>query len=156
MVYDNALKLNNLIHRTIELKTLDGDDDTLLIMSRFDAVEFCRSIFESYRENHADKNFVLHAPDRPIIIEADAVKLESIVNNLLSNACKYSDENATISLSVSEKNGRIELIVSDDGMGIPAAEQSLVFERMYRSSRTAGLREGTGKIGRASCRERVF
>lgn len=144
MVYDNALKLNNLIHRTIEIKTLDSDDDTLLIMSRFDAVEFCRSIFESYRENHADKNFILHAPDRPVIIEADAVKLESIVNNLLSNACKYSDDNATISLSVSEKNGRLELIVSDDGMGIPAAEQSLVFERMYRSSRTAGLREGTG------------
>lgn len=144
VVYDNALKLNNLIHRTIELNRLDEDSDNMLIVSRFDAVEFCRSIFESYHEGHPDKNFVLHAPDVPIIIDADAVKLESIVNNLLSNACKYSGEHATISGSLAAKDGRLEFIVADDGMGIAAEEQALVFQRMFRSSRTSGLREGTG------------
>lgn len=144
LVYDNALKLNNLIHRTIELRSFDADSDDLLILSRIDAVDFCRSIFETYRESHAGKHFIFHAPEKRIFIEADAVKLESIVNNLLSNACKYSDDGATISLSVGEKDGRLELIVSDDGMGIPVAEQGLVFQRMYRSPRTAGMREGTG------------
>ena len=143
-VYDNALKLNNMIHRTIELDTFDEDTDNMLIMSRFDAVDFCRSIFDSYRESHSDKNFSFHAPDAPVVVEADAVKMESIVNNLLSNACKYSGENATVSLSLSVKEGNLEMIVSDDGMGIPDAEHSLVFQRMYRSARTASLREGTG------------
>lgn len=144
MVYDNALKLNNLIHRTVELRSFDAVSDDMLILSRMDAVDFCRSIFGTYRESHAGKHFIFHAPDRHIFIEADAVKLESIVNNLLSNACKYSDDGATISLSVGEKDGRLELIVSDDGMGIPEAEQGLVFQRMYRSPRTAAMREGTG------------
>lgn len=143
-VYDNALKLNNMIHRTIELDTFDEDTDNMLIMSRFDAVDFCRSIFDSYREAHPGKNFSFHAPESPVIVEADAVKMESIVNNLLSNACKYSGDGASVSLSLSVKDTNLEMIVSDDGMGIPEAEQKLVFQRMYRSARTASLREGTG------------
>lgn len=144
VIYENALKLNALIHRTIEINRLEDNADNLLIISTIDAVEFCRSIFDSYRESHPDKLFVFLASHDCIFVDVDVVKFESVLNNLFSNACKYSDTKATITCGVTRKESILEIVVSDDGMGISQADQSLVFQRMYRSPRTSALREGTG------------
>lgn len=53
-----------------------------------------------------------------LLIEADAVKFESVITNLLSNACKYSDDGATISCGISTDGSSVEITVSDDGVGI--------------------------------------
>lgn len=143
-IYDNAVRLNNMIHKTIELEHIENDDDSLLILSTFDAVNFCKGVFETFRENHPQKKFVFHTSCSEIFIEADAVKFESVMTNLLSNACKYSDNDATISCGVSRAGDNVEIVVSDDGMGIEEIDQPLVFQRMYRAPSTAKLHEGTG------------
>lgn len=144
LVYDNAVRLNNMIHKTIELQHLENADDSLLILSTFDVVEFCKSVFETFRENHPQKTFVFHSSCNELFIEGDAVKFESVMTNLLSNACKYSEEDATISCGISSHGDKVEIAVSDDGLGIDEKEQSLVFQRMFRAPSTANLREGTG------------
>ena len=107
-------------------------------------MEFCKGVFEIFKENNQNKNFFFHTSCQQILIEADAVKFESVITNLLSNACKYSDEGATISLGISTRNNNVEIIVSDDGVGISDTDQSLVFQRMFRAPSTSKLREGTG------------
>lgn len=143
-VYDNAVRLNNMIHRTLELRHLEDDDENLLILSVFDVVEFCKGVFEVFKENNPQKNFIFHTSNPRIQIEADAVKFESVITNLLSNACKYSDDGATISCGISQQGDRVEIVVSDDGLGISASDQPLVFQRMFRSPATSKLKEGTG------------
>lgn len=144
LIYENAVRLNNLIHRTLELNHLEDTDEDLLILSTFDVVEFCKEVFETYRENNPQKNFVFHSSCQQLLIEADAVKFESVIANLLSNACKYSEDGATVSCGIRTNNGMVEIVVSDDGLGIAETDQSLVFQRMFRSPSTAKLREGTG------------
>lgn len=143
-VYDNAVRLNNLIHKTIELQHLEAADDSMLILSTFDVVQFCKSVFETFKENNPLKEFVFHSSCNELFIKADAVKFESVMTNLLSNACKYSDDGATISCGVSRIGDNVEIVVSDDGLGIEEADQPLVFQRMFRAPSTANLREGTG------------
>lgn len=143
-IYDNAVRLNNMIHRTLELQHLEDADESLLILSTFDVVEFCHSVFEVFNENNPQKNFIFHASCPEILIEADAVKLESVITNLLSNACKYSDDSATISCGISKQDDNVEIVVSDDGVGIADIDQTLVFQRMFRAPSTSKLREGTG------------
>lgn len=143
-VYDNAVRLNNMIHRTIELQHLEDGGEDMLILSTFDVVDFCRSVFEVFRDNHARKKFVFHSSCPRLLIEADAVKFESVMTNLLSNACKYSGDGATVSCGISAGGGRVEITVSDDGCGIADIDQPLVFQRMFRAPATSGLREGTG------------
>ncbi|MDE5646603.1 MAG: response regulator, partial [Muribaculaceae bacterium] len=143
-IYDNAVRLNNMIHRTLELQHLEDADESLLILSTFDVVEFCHSVFEVFNENNPQKKFIFHASCPEILIEADAVKLESVITNLLSNACKYSDDSATISCGISKQDDNVEIVVSDDGVGIADTDQTLVFQRMFRSPATSKLREGTG------------
>lgn len=143
-VYDNAVRLNNMIHRTLELQHMEDNDENLLILSTFDAVEFCKSVFEVFKENNPQKKFVFHSECQQLLIEADAVKFESVITNLLSNACKYSDDGSTISCGISISGSEVEITVSDDGVGIANIDQPLVFQRMFRAPSSSKLHEGTG------------
>lgn len=142
--YQSALKLNTLIHQTVEINRMELRSENMLIYSRIDVVEFCRDIFDNYRRSEPGRTFVFSAEQSHIYARTDAVKLESLVTNLLSNAVKYTSDGSTVALSVSLDAPDFEISVSDDGVGIPQSEQSLVFQRLYRSPRTAGTREGTG------------
>lgn len=144
VIYDNAIRLNNMIHRTLELQHLEGIDENLLILSTFDVVEFCKGVFESFKDNNPHKNFIFHSSCAQLFIEADAVKFESVMTNLLSNACKYSENDSTISCGISMNEKNVEIVVSDDGVGIAEVDQPLVFQRMFRAPSTTKLYEGTG------------
>lgn len=143
-IYDNAVRLNNMIHRTLELQHLEDSNENLLILSTFDVVEFCKDVFEVFKENNIQKKFIFHSSCPQLFIEADAVKFESVITNLLSNACKYSDDGSTISCGISTSDNQVEITVSDDGVGIADIDQLLVFQRMFRAPSTSKLHEGTG------------
>lgn len=145
--YHSAIKLNSLIHQTVEIDRLEASGEDMLIFSLLDVAEFCGRVFEGYRQTCQDRNFVFSAPETHIYARTDAVKLESLLNNLLSNAVKYSSPGGTVALSVGlspTEPDFFEIGISDDGIGIPPEEQSLVFQRLYRSPRSAATREGTG------------
>ena len=143
-VYESAVSMNSLIHRTLEINRLENGEEDGLILSTFNVVDFCRSIFETFKDTHPQQKFVFYSSVPQFSIEADVVKLESILNNLLSNACKYSEDNATISCGINLDDRNIRIVVSDDGMGIAEMDQPLVFQRMFRAPSTSKKREGTG------------
>lgn len=143
-VYDNAVRLNNMIHKTIELQHIEDVDESFVILSNFEIVEFCKSIFDVFSENNPNRKFIFFSNPERMFIEADAVKMESIITNLLSNACKYSFDGSTISLGICSDGKNVEITVSDDGIGIPEEDQPLVFHKMFRSPSTLNIREGSG------------
>ncbi len=75
-------------------------------------------------------------------IYTDPVLLGNIVNNLVSNAIKYSDEGKKISV-VCNVNNRLHIEVRDNGIGIPKEDQKHLFNRFFRASNT-GTVQGTG------------
>ncbi len=133
-----------MIHRTLELQHLEDTDENLLILSILISWNFVKVFLKYLKRTTKTRTSFFHTSCQQILIEADAVKFESVITNLLSNACKYSDEGATISLGISTRNNNVEIIVSDDGVGISDTDQSLVFQRMFRAPSTSKLREGTG------------
>jgi signal transduction histidine kinase len=80
--------------------------------------------------------------DRPLWIDGDAMRLEQVFSNLLSNACKYSPESAEISLSSREEDGRIVVMVRDTGVGIRRDMLEAIFDPFVRES--PGTGEGLG------------
>jgi signal transduction histidine kinase len=88
------------------------------------------------------QRLVLTLPDQAAIASVDAERLMRVLRNLLSNAQKYGRDGGTITVSVETDNDDARLSVSDDGPGIPVAEQERIFERFYRVPGHA--RTGTG------------
>ena len=78
-------------------------------------------------------------------INGDSDAVERAVINLLTNSIKYSDENASIDISVLSRNGFIGIKVRDSGKGMEQVQLGKIFEPYYRSEKEAELKEkGTG------------
>lgn len=81
----------------------------------------------------------------PLPIYADRIRFRQILHNLLSNSLKFTPEGGTVSVSAHLEGPWIEIVISDTGIGIPEAEQSLIFEKFYQVPRSKGdPLEGTG------------
>src|SRR5205823_11809697 len=72
--------------------------------------------------------------------------------NLIDNALKYSDEGSAVIVSAAEQDGRVEFVVRDHGVGIPAKDLDRVFERFYRVDRARDRRTGGSGLGLAIVR----
>jgi signal transduction histidine kinase/ActR/RegA family two-component response regulator len=83
----------------------------------------------------------------PVVIRADAARVEQIVGNLLSNAVKFTSTDGTIRVMVREEGGMAVLRVQDDGIGISGELLPEVFELFVQGERTLDRREGGMGIG---------
>jgi two-component system sensor histidine kinase VicK len=72
--------------------------------------------------------------------QADRDKLRQVLDQLVSNAVKYSPDGETVTVSVVRRADAVEIAVADHGNGIPAAERDRIFSRFY----TGGTGQGTG------------
>jgi len=72
--------------------------------------------------------------DQPTVARADQGRMAQVVDNLLSNAVKYSPEGGRVRLTLRNLDGCAELVVADDGIGIPEEEQEFLFQRFFRAS----------------------
>ena len=81
----------------------------------------------------------------PVRVEGDRLRLGQLLDNLVSNAVKFTPDGGTVTVSLATRDGEAVLEVADTGIGIPAEEQERLFERFYRAT-TARERsiEGTG------------
>ncbi len=66
-------------------------------------------------------------------IKADPDKIRQVLQNLIENAMHYTDDKATITLNALEKGSMIEVAVRDNGIGIPVAQQSSIFNKFFRA-----------------------
>ena len=83
--------------------------------------------------------------DRLPKIEGDRVRLHQVLDNLLSNALKFTPSGGRVDVRLTRAGDTAELEVTDTGLGIPAEEQARLFERFFRSSSaTQNAIPGTG------------
>ena len=75
-----------------------------------------------------DQKLSVKFPPEPLVIEADPVRLEQILGNLLTNAIKYTPERGEVELSAVEREDELELRVRDSGIGIPAEALRTLFD----------------------------
>ena len=89
-------------------------------------------LFYDKLARHKQITYTLHSELEDKEVLFDANYLELIVNNLLSNAFKYTESGQSITVTLKEENGWLLLQVSDTGIGIPINKQGKIFERFYQ------------------------
>jgi signal transduction histidine kinase/DNA-binding response OmpR family regulator/ligand-binding sensor domain-containing protein len=151
----HAHQLLGLVNQLLDLSKLEaGSMKVNEVQSDLD--EFVKRLVASFQGTAEAKKISLHylAENVAGAYWFDHEKLERILNNLLSNAMKFTPETGEVTLSLTGKTDGVVIVVSDTGIGIPAEKLGQIFERFYQVDSGTGYREGTG-IGLAIVKELV-
>jgi two-component system sensor histidine kinase BaeS len=89
------------------------------------------------------------------LVYADAGRLEQVIDNLLANALRYTNEGGTVTLRLRPQEATAVLEVIDTGIGIPPEDLPHVFERFWRADKSRSRATGGAGIGLAVVRELV-
>lgn len=115
-----------------------------VVMETFDIQDFCKDVIEEVQHilkkgQRLKLNHVLK--EARVLMDKKLLKL--ILINLLSNASKYSDEGTDITCTVQMVQNKLQISISDTGIGIPEEEQKHLFDRFFRASNATNIK-GTG------------
>ncbi|GAB4293207.1 MAG: PAS domain-containing sensor histidine kinase [Desulfuromonadia bacterium] len=115
-------------------------------------VEEARSLFAGEATRHPIN---INCPEPVSDILGDEGKIHQLLNNLISNACKYSPDGAPIDIDVLEDDPYVVIRVKDRGKGIPADMREKIFDKFYRLDNTDRRQAGGTGLGLALVREIV-
>jgi two-component system, OmpR family, sensor kinase len=121
-----------------------GDEGAPLEVGRYDLGAVAGEGIETARDTADGRVSVeLTPPDGEVEATFDRERILQVASILLDNAVKYTPDGGSVTVGVGEGDGRVELAVSDNGLGISEDQLPLIFERFYRAD-SARAREGAG------------
>lgn len=86
----------------------------------------------NYRHKFPQACIDFVAPEKPVILQGDRLGLESVVDNLIENALKYSFESPQIHVMLAEKDNKIYMSFADNGIGVSEGDKKRIFDKFYR------------------------
>lgn len=101
-------------------------------------------------ENKASKrniDFKLNNKSSNPTVFADYHRISQVITNLVDNAIKYGNSKGNIELTLEDKNDKLEVVIKDDGPGIPKEHQSRIFQRFYRIDKSRSREKGGTGLG---------
>lgn len=127
-----AKRLTDLVQEIINLSRLQ-DSDPLQIASENKVAELIRDAVDLVKTTSEAKGITISFDQIPdVVVLGDGDQLIMAIHNLLENAINYSPNNTNVSISSSIADHIIEIVVTDQGIGIPESELDRIFERFYR------------------------
>ena len=127
-----AARLSGLLASLLTAARLQASRLTLE-REALDLAILLRRLGERLGATLAPGRLIVQAPGEPLLVSADATRLEEVVLNLVENGLKYSQEHTTIMLLARHEAEGVVVSVADHGVGIAPADQPRVFERFYRA-----------------------
>ena len=143
-IHTEATQLMSLIEDIIRLSQLD-EKTSLPELTRVNLKEVCEDICQRMMPQAEKSGVSLSVNCANLSVRGIPKVLEEIVQNLVDNAIKYNTSNGSVGVSLKSVGSRVELSVSDTGIGIPEEHLARVFERFYRVDRSRNKQiVGTG------------
>ncbi|WP_028902911.1 hybrid sensor histidine kinase/response regulator transcription factor [Prevotella sp. P6B4] len=133
VIHQSAVRLNNLISELLEFRKMETQNRKLCV-AKGNIVETVREVCLKYEElNRKDSlNIRFMASQNSIEVWFDKEVITIIVDNLVSNAIKYTDR-GEVTISIEQHDNEVRIAVSDTGHGIPPEALPHVFERYYQA-----------------------
>jgi signal transduction histidine kinase len=135
LIADSGERLKELIENLLDVSQIQSDTFELA-REEFDASPLIRDMCHSFSgvlSVHGQR-IELSRPDEPLWITADPARFSSMLSNLISNACKYSDDGMAIRVQVDRVGSQLHVAISDQGMGISDEDQDRLFSPFERGT----------------------
>lgn len=146
----NSLRLQRLIDSLLKLQQVGHAGERIEVVPvRFD--ELVQQVVTTHQLAARSKRLRFAGALAPLTVSGGREELTTVVDNLVSNAIKFSPEGGAVEISLAQERRQAVLDVTDQGPGISASERERIFEPFYRSTNAQGV-AGVG-LGLAIARE---
>ena len=144
-MHRSAMKINKLISQAIDFRKADKGK-LAVKRQNIDVVEFVTNLAGDYDDLLDQKHIAFRTvlPKQPVMLRMDGEKIEMCLNNLISNAYKYTNKGGHVVLTVTDCPDRVVFSVKDDGIGIVPEARTEIFESFFRTSRGQAKSKGDG------------
>ena len=148
-------RMIRLVNDLLQLSKMDSTDYKLK-KEWVNFVDFFHRIIDRFEmSKEQNVNFKRKLPNQAIFVEVDEDKMTQVLYNIISNALKYSPEGGQVTFSLKEKEDKIIVSVSDQGVGIPKENIGKIFDRFYRVDKARTRKLGGTGLGLAIAKEMV-
>lgn len=146
-------RMIRLVNDLLQLTKMDHKETTLM-KERVEFVSFYESIIERFEMNKDDKvNFVRSLTKKKMHVWIDKDKITQVLDNVISNAIKYSPEGGRITFEASSTRKQLRVSITDEGIGMPPDTVDKIFDRFYRVDKSRAREMGGTGLGLAIARE---
>lgn len=133
VIEDETDRLTELIENLLATSKLQAEGMRLTHIEPVDMAALASRAVERFRAQAAQHTLVLDFPEDGLPpVQGDETRLRQVLDNLISNAIKYSPDGGEIRVGGSADAEHVTVYVADQGVGIPLDEQEHIFERFYR------------------------
>ncbi|MBM7653817.1 cell wall metabolism sensor histidine kinase WalK [Neobacillus cucumis] len=148
-------RMIRLVNDLLQLSKMDSTDYKLT-KEWVNFVDFYNNIIDRFEmSKEQNVTFKRKLPKQAIFVEVDEDKMTQVLYNIISNALKYSPEGGQVTFSLKEKEDKIIVSVSDQGVGIPKENIGKIFDRFYRVDKARTRKLGGTGLGLAIAQEMV-
>src|SRR5690606_10261475 len=153
-VRKNANRILNLVNQLLDIRKLESGQ-LQLTFTETNLADFVKQCAQSFEQQARERNIDFSVTSDPTYIPVwiHTNSIDKVINNLLSNAFKYTPDNGSIDVSItttsnkhlSRQRNYAEISVTDTGPGIPEGENLNIFKRFYQSNnQVSGGQQGSG------------
>ncbi len=153
VVYEETLRLGRLVGDVRTLSLMEAGQ-LPLEMQPVDLAELVKQAAAAFAPLAEIDGIQLHTDIQSIpSVQADASRLHQVLANLVANALRYAPQGQqtppTVSLSVTEENSQVKVLIVDNGPGLTPEQQKTVFDRFWRSDSARSREQGGSGLGLA-------
>lgn len=144
----NIEKLENIVTQLVEFQK-SGFSQAQMQVVHEDIIAFIENIVQSFMPLIEEKNIKLsiNKSVESVLLLFDKGKMEKIINNLMSNAVKYTQEHESIAISITKDSKYLNISIKDTGIGIPKKQQHLLFKGYFRGYNAENIKEAGSGVG---------
>jgi len=144
---NTLVELNKLTAYTERIQQISNNKKRSVALNKeqIEIRPFFESVLQRYAQDNDEKRVVINLVinTEKTFIMVDLLHFSNVIDNLVENAIKYSDNEVSINISVTDLQNELQIVVEDNGMGISAYDLKFIFDRFYRSNR----KEMKNKVG---------
>jgi len=149
-IISEAVRIEEMTNKLLDLALLRNN---VLETAEIDLPELFNAVSDKMRPKFSEKNITLETSCELSAITGDRVLLECLLNNLLDNAIKASDDGATVQLVALLENGETIINIRDFGRGMTEEHLNKLTEPFYRVDKARSRSEGGAGLGLALCEQ---